>query len=632
VEGRNTHPSSHDAEPHGKKLGLLALTALGVVYGDIGTSPLYAVRECFHGEYGIAPTHQNIMGVLSLMFWTLMLIVALKYLSFVLRADNHGEGGVIALSALVGRCAVRGSWFFIGLGLFAAALLYGDGMITPAISVLSAVEGLKVVTPLFDPYVIPVTIAILVGLFLLQRRGTTRIGLLFGPVTLVWLLVIGVLGIRGLIANPKVIAAVNPWYAVKFLLENRLHGFLVLGAVFLVATGTEALYADMGHFGKRPIRITWLAIVLPMLLLNYFGQGALLLGSPDLSSQPFYALAPSWSVIPLVVLAAAATVIASQAVISGAFSLTRQAIQLGYLPRMRIIHTSASEIGQIYIPQVNWLLMVATIVLVLGFKSSSNLAAAYGVAVTTTMAVTTILFFIVAHKKWGWSLPAAGALSLVFLIVDLSFFSANVSKIAHGAWFPLAIGACVFLLFTTWKKGRSILAEKIYSKSPSIEEFLSRIREEQPLRVRGKAVFMAGIQNALPPALLRNFEHNGVLHKEVTILTVVTEEVPRIPTMEKVEVQEFGSGFWKVVARYGYMEQPTVSHVFALARDKGLDFAIEEINFFIGREQIKSDRKPLMPIWREYIFAFLSRNALGATAFFEIPPKQVMEIGAQVEI
>jgi KUP system potassium uptake protein len=626
------HPPKH---VHGRRLYLLSLTALGVVYGDIGTSPLYAIRECFHGEYGIEPNPHNILGVLSLMVWALLIVVSLKYLTFILRADNNGEGGVIALTSLV-RSHIfteRGKrWFLVGLGLFGASLLYGDGMITPAISVLSAVEGLRIITPVFQPYIIPVTCVILALLFLLQRRGTAGVGRLFGPITLLWFGIIGVLGIRQIVQNPSVLSAVNPWHGVSFLATNHLHGFLVLGAVFLVVTGAEALYADMGHFGRRPIRLAWFAVVLPALLSNYFGQGALLLVHPEAAHHPFYALVPGWSLIPMVILATAATIIASQAVISGAFSLTRQAIQIGYLPRLQIVHTSATEMGQIYVPQVNWMLMVATIGLVIGFQTSSKLAAAYGVAVTTTMLIATMLFYVVARQRWRWSRLTAGIPVALFLIVDLAFFGANIIKITHGAWFPLVIGAASFTLMTTWKKGRDLLADKMRQVSEPIEGFLRRIAEEPPARVPGKAVFMSGNPGVAPLSLQHNLTHNKILHSEVAILSIAAEELPRVPREEKVEVTEIGQGFYKVSARFGFMEEPNVPYVLALAREKGLDFELADTSFFLGRERFLPGKTPGMRLWRSKIFAFMSRNAVGATAFFRIPPEQVIELGAQIEI
>src|SRR5918997_844540 len=467
------HP--HTARPAGRYLAILSLTALGIVYGDIGTSPLYAMRECFHGPHAIRATPDNIFGVLSLIFWALIIIISVKYCVFVLRADNHGEGGILALTALATPIKIvsrREKWVLVVLGIFGAALLYGDGIITPAISVLGAIEGLNVATPLFAPYVVPVTIAILVGLFLIQSHGTAKVGKLFGPVMLVWFFVVALLGVAQIVRNPSVFGAFNPVHGFNFFLRNGWHGFLVLGTVFLVVTGGEALYADMGHFGKRPIRVVWYALVLPALMLNYLGQGALLIENPAAAENPFYRLAPEWALYPLIVLATSAAVIASQALISGAYSLTMQAVQLGFIPRFKIEHTSSTEAGQIYIPALNWALMIGCIAIVVGFGSSSNLAAAYGVAVTAKMVITTILLGVVAREKWDWSLPLVVALTGFFLVIDLAFFGANVIKIPHGGWFPLVVGAGIFLLMTTWKKGRRILAERIQSEAPLLEDFL----------------------------------------------------------------------------------------------------------------------------------------------------------------
>lgn len=616
-----------------KRIALLALTALGVVYGDIGTSPLYAIRECFHGEYGIAPSAANILGVLSLMVWSLILIVSLKYLTFVLRADNKGEGGVIALTAqLLSRGAGPGTRVLVLAGLFAAALLYGDGMITPAISVLSAVEGVSLKIPAFEFWVVPVTVVILVGLFSIQRKGTHRVGILFGPVTSIWFLVLAGLGIPQIVARPDVLAALLPVHGLDFLIRNGAHGMLVLGAVFLVVTGAEALFADMGHFGRRPIRLAWYFVVLPGLLCNYFGQGALLLAHPELASAPFYSLVPSWAVFPVIGLATVATIIASQAVISGAFSLTRQAVQLGYLPRVQIVHTSPSEMGQIYIPQVNWIIMVATVGLVLAFRSSSALAAAYGVAVTATMTIATVLFAAVARQRWHWGRWWFYPLVGVFLVVDVSFLAANATKIGNGAWFPLAVAAIVFAAMTTWKRGREILVDKLYSPQPSLEALIERVRAERPIRVPGKAIFLAGSARAAPPALTQNLRHNRILHEGVAVLTIRTDEIPEVAIGDKVQVESLGEGIWRVQARFGFMEEPSVPVVLELARQQGLDFAIDDCVFFLGRERIMANRKPLMSLWREAIFSYLSKNALGATRFFHIPPEQVVELGTQVEI
>jgi KUP system potassium uptake protein len=626
--------SAEPPDPQGKRLALLSLVAVGVVYGDIGTSPLYAIRECFHGEYGIAPTRPNILGVLSLMFWALILIVSVKYLVFILRMDNRGEGGVIALTAQVQDLAKGGPAmrFLIAIGLFGAALLYGDGMITPAISVVSAIEGVGIAFPELAHWVVPLALTILIALFSVQRLGTRGIGALFGPIMTVWFVTLAVLGVVNLVAAPEVLTAIVPTHAFEFLRRNSLHGFLVLGAVFLVVTGAEAIFADMGHFGTRPIRLPWFGFVLPALLCNYFGQAAVLYHRPEVAEHPFYALVPDWATIPLVVLATMATVIASQAVISGAFSQTRQAIQMGYLPRMTIVHTSESEIGQIYIPQVNWILMLAVVALVLGFQSSSQLAAAYGVAVTATMAITSILFFSVARRRWGWPLVVLVPLTIVFLVVDLAFFAANASKITHGAWFPLVIGAAVFGIMTTWRKGRRLLAERLYGGTPLIDQFVKDIARHPPMRVPGKAVYLASRPLGVPPPLVINLEHNKVLHEQIAILNIQTRHIPRVDREDKVQVYPLGHGFWGINAQYGFMEEPNVPYALALAREEGLDFALDEVVFVLGRESIVPHRRPVMSYWREIVFAFLSRNAMDATRFFKIPPEQVVEVGSRVEM
>ncbi len=634
-KGANTEsPSDSPHKPTGKRLGVLSLAAVGVVYGDIGTSPLYAIRECFHGEYGIDPSQQNILGVMSLMFWALIIVVSIKYLAFILRADNRGEGGVIALTAQLENSGSNGpiTRWLIAIGLFAAALLYGDGMITPAISVVSAMEGVGIAFPELEHWVVPLALVVLVGLFLAQRLGTRGVGVLFGPVMSLWFVVIASLGIINLVSTPQVLAAVVPTHGVDFLRRNSTEGFLVLGAVFLVVTGAEALFADMGHFGRRPIRLPWYGFVLPALLCNYFGQAAVLYQRPDAVAHPFYAMVPGWATIPTIVLATMATVIASQAVISGAFSMTRQAIQMGYLPRMNIVHTSESEIGQIYIPQVNWVLLAFVVALVLGFQSSSQLAAAYGVAVTATMTITSILFFVVARRRWGWHLGFLIPLTLGFLVVDLAFFAANASKIAHGAWFPLAIGGIVFGIMTTWRKGRGLLSEKIYGGAPLIDQFIKEIGEHPPTRVPGKAIYLASRPLGVPPALLMNLERNKVLHSEIAILNIQNRHIPRVERKDKVEVYPLDHGFWGISVQYGFMEEPNVPYALALAREQGLDFELGDVVFFLGRESIVPHRRPVMSFWREALFSFLSRNAMDATRFFKIPPDQVVEIGSRVEL
>jgi KUP system potassium uptake protein len=609
-----------------------------VVYGDIGTSPLYALRECFSPEHGLLVTPANILGVLSLVFWTLVLVICIKYMIFVMRADNKGEGGILSLMAMslseVG--GVNSSpWrrrLIVVMGLFGAALLYGDGVITPAISVLSAVEGLKVVTPFLTPLVIPITLIILVILFMFQRYGTGKIGVVFGPIILIWFFVIGYLGLRMIFENPSVLQALNPSLALDFFLENGLRGLLVLGSVFLVVTGGEALYADMGHFGKRPIRWAWFVIAMPSLTLNYFGQGALLLQNPEAISNPFYLLAPPWALAGLVGLSTAATVIASQALISGVFSITRQAVQLGFSPRMAIVHTSSREIGQIYIPFINWCLLGGVIWLVVSFKSSSQLASAYGIAVTATMVITTILAFVVARVRWKWPLWKALGLFGFFLIVDIAFFSTNVVKIAHGGWVPLMIGAVIFLLMSTWQKGRKILAERLQARSLPLEDFIQKISKDPPQKVAGSAIYMTGDARGVPVPLLHNLKHNKVLHRQIGILTIKTREVPYIMKKERVILEELAPQFYRIVAQYGFMEIPKIKHILEACRERGVFFAIQETAFVLGRETILPTGNESLSLWREKIFAFMSRNAERPTTFFKIPPNQVIEVGIQVEI
>jgi KUP system potassium uptake protein len=597
------------------------------VYGDIGTSPLYAMRECFRGAHGVAPTEANVYGVLSLIFWTLITIVTLKYHVYVLRLDNRGEGGILALLGLIGSIDRRSAMLkriLVTLGVFGAALLYGDGMITPAISVLSAVEGLAIATPLFNPYVVPVTVVILVLFFLFQRRGTAGVGAIFGPITLLWFVTIAALGLNAIAKHPAILGAVNPMYAVDFFTRNGFPAFLVLGAVFLVATGGEALYADLGHFGERPIQIDWFTIAAPALLLQYFGQGALLIRDPAAAINPFYLLAPRWMLVPLVALATAATIIASQAIVSGAFSLTRQAIQLGYLPRMEIVHTSSVEIGQIYIPTVNRALMVASVVLVAGFRSSSNVAAAYGVAVSTTMIITTLLAYIVTRDVRGWSRLAAGCVTGAFLIADLAFLIANYAKIGDGGWFPLLVAACVFVLMTTWRRGREILTEKLREGALHPQAFIRSMRARPPVRVPGTAVFMHRNPDAIPSSLLHSLKHYKVLHERVILLTLLTEDDAYI-SGERFSETELGHGITRVAARYGYMEDIDVPQLLAFLDPM-------ETTYFLGRESlVVTDRPSGMATWREKIFAGMMRNAAGAASYFRLPPNRVVELGAQIE-
>ncbi|MDM7921884.1 MAG: potassium transporter Kup [Pyrinomonadaceae bacterium] len=629
-------PQPPREEPQGRYLAVLSLAALGVVYGDIGTSPLYALRECFHGPHSIEATPENIIGVLSLIFWSLIIVISIKYLAFVLRADNQGEGGILSLAALAtpikpsGRTEKRG---LIAFGVFGAALLYGDGVLTPAISVLGAVEGLSVATPALTPFVVPVTIGILIALFLFQSRGTAGIGKVFGPVTLLWFLTLGILGLLQIVHYSHILVAVNPFYAVNFFVANGWHGFLVLGSVFLVVTGGEALYADMGHFGVRPIRLAWFTIVLPSLLLNYFGQGALLLENPAAATNPFYMLAPEWMLYPMIILATCAAVIASQAVISGAFSLTMQAVQLGLSPRIRINHTSTREFGQIYIPAINWALMAGCIAVVLGFRTSSNLAAAYGIAVTSTMAITTILFYFVARRIWNWGLLPAFALALIFLAIDLAFFGANIIKVLDGGWFPLLLAAAVFLVMMTWKKGRSILSRRLQDETQDLEEFLDEIERHPPIRVPGTAVFMNGNATRTPQALLHNLEHNKVLHERVLFLTVKTKQQPFVAPEERVEFEQLTNGFSRLRVYYGYMEEPNIPEAIEKYAYPGFKLGPNEVTYFLGRETIIASAKHSgMSRWRERLFALIARNATSATAYFRIPPNRVVEMGEQVEI
>lgn len=631
----NTRASNQNGNHHQSPLKLLCLTALGVVYGDIGTSPLYALRECFFGSHPVPVSHENVLGVLSLIFWSLIIVVTLKYHVYVLRADNRGEGGILALLALVHSAISspgRKKYVLMVLGLFGAALLYGDGMITPAISVLSAVEGLEVATSVFSPYVVTITVVILIGLFVVQRRGTAGVGVIFGPVISIWFLTLAVLGVFSIFHYPAVLRAIHPWYAFHFFEVNGFRGYLVLGAVFLVATGGEALYADLGHFGEQPIQIDWFSIVGPSLLLNYFGQGALLLHNPSAARNPFYLMAPSWALYPLVILATLATIIASQAVISGVFSLTRQAVQLGYAPRVTVVHTSSKEIGQIYIPGANWGLMIATILLVMSFKTSSNLAAAYGVAVTTTMIITTILAYFVARHLWKWHWALALAVTCGFLMVDLAFFGANIIKVAQGGWFPLLIGSAVFLLFTTWKKGRELVAAKLQHGLLPLEDFVRDVKNAGPSRVPGTAVFLNSDMYATPIAMLHNIKHNRVLHERNYVLTVMTEEIPHVAKKDRLTIEDLGNSFYRVVARYGFMEDPDVPMILHKLADRGHKIEPAAATYILSNNSLVPSSRPGMAIWREKLFVFLSRNASRPTEYFRLPANRVVELGMQIEI
>ena len=613
----------------------MSLGALGVVYGDIGTSPLYAMRECFSGSHPIPPTPDNVLGVLSLIFWALVVVISIKYLVFVLRADNRGEGGILALMSLVhlrDGGEKRMGKLITAVGIFGASLLYGDGMITPAISVLSAVEGLTHVAPVLDRLVVPTTIGIIFGLFLFQKRGTGRVGAVFGPVMLLWFTILAVLGISHIVQEPRVFGALNPLRGMSFFARNGWTGFLTLGTVFLVVTGGEALYADLGHFGKRPIRAAWFLFVLPALLLNYFGQGAVLLHSPQSAPKLFYSMAPGWALLPLVAVATAATVIASQAVISGVFSLTRQAVQLGYMPRLEIQHTSAREIGQIYIPALNWSLMFACIALVIGFRTSSNLAAAYGVAVTTDMVIVTVLLSVVARQRWKWRIPVVLLFAAFFLTIDLSFFGANIVKVAHGGWFPLLIAGAIFTIMTTWRRGRRILTDRIGEEAMGDQAFIASIARHAPPRVSGTAVFMDRTVDGVPLALLHNLKHNKILHEKVVLLTIVTEEIPYVADEEQVQTKELGQGLYRVIARHGFMESVDVPELVSSLEVPGVSFDPDHTTFFLGRETLLATDRPGMAIWRERLFSWMTRNAQGAALFFRLPPNRVVEVGAQIEL
>jgi KUP system potassium uptake protein len=637
----------------GSEVAKLALGALGVVYGDIGTSPLYALKECVTMPHGVSPDVANIFGLLSLIFWSITLIVSAKYILYVMRADNNGEGGVLALMALAarvgktkdevldnkGKKSKRQNWHevkrakivLIMLGLFGSALLYGDGVITPAISVLSAVEGLEVATHAFTPIVVPLTCGILIALFWMQKRGTGKIGAVFGPVTLCWFIAIAALGLPWVFRHPEILAAANPIHGMRFFATHGKHGFLVLGSVVLCVTGAEALYADMGHFGTRAIRLAWYVCVFPALLLNYFGQGALLLERPSAVSNPFFAMVPSGWLYPMVILATIATVVASQALISGAFSVTRQAVQLGYLPRVTVIHTSGKTEGQIYIPEVNRMLMVACVALVLNFRASSNLAAAYGIAVTGTMAITSILSYWVARDRWGWSVVQAGTVLVFLLCIDLSFFLACSAKIASGGWFPLALGCGMFSVMVTWNRGRTILGDKIAADTLPLAMFLNDVHANQPHRVSGTAVFLASTRRGTPSVLLHHFKHNKVLHKQVVILSITTDAVPEVPDQYKIRLKCFEHGFWAVTAHYGFMESPDVTDIMRRCRARGLETNAADTSFYVGRETLIPKHGEGMADWRKHLFRFLSRNARSATDFFAIPPNRVVEIGAQIE-
>jgi KUP system potassium uptake protein len=610
----------------------LSLAAIGVVFGDIGTSPLYAMRECFHGPHAIPVNEANVLGVLSLIFWSLTLIVSIKYVAFVLRADNQGEGGILALMALVSSALGKSKLHptVIALGVFGATLLYGDGVITPAISVLGAVEGLQIAAPSLEHWVPWLTAAILVGVFAIQRHGTESVGRIFGPVMLVWFAMLAVLGVSNLLKNPAVLAAASPHFAFGFLLNHGTIGFIVLGAVVLVVTGGEALYADLGHFGRTPIRRAWVAIVFPGLMLNYFGQGALLLSDKEAAENPFFRLFPEWALYPGIVLATLAAVIASQALISGVYSITRQGTMLGFLPRANIRHTSADERGQIYVPTVNWMLMLGTLALVGYFQSSSRLAAAYGIAVTLTMIITTIMMFFLVRTVWGWSLPRALLLCSLCLVPEVLFLLSSSQKILHGGAFPLLVGALLFALMMTWKRGRDILSMRFREQLLPLTDFFDILTVERPARVPGTAVFMTSVRDGTPPSLLHNFLHNRVVHQHVVLLTILTDDAARIPDDRRITREELDEGFVRIVARYGFMEQPDVPRL--LIGCGAIVPSLEGVTFFLGRDTMIATERPGMARWRVHLFAFLARNSQPATKFFQIPPDRVLEIGSQIEL
>ena len=623
------------AAPQKRRLAALALGAVGVVYGDIGTSPLYTLQITLSHD-GMHPTPASVYGVLSLIFWAQVLVVSLKYVVFIMRADNKGEGGIMALMALAQRCLrdqPKLRWVLVTLGIFGAALFYGDGVITPAVTTLGAVEGLKVIAPELGKWVVPITVVVMIFLFLLQRYGTDRVGRLFGPVMVVWFVVIALLGLQMIVRHPQVLLALNPWYGVKFFYSHGLQAFIALGGVVLALTGAEALYADMGHFGKKPIRVAWFSFVLPALVLNYFGQGALLLMHPEAIDNPFFKLAPTALLYPMIVLATAAAVIASQAVISGAFSMTREAISLGYSMRMPVVHTSREMSGQIFVPWVNGFLLLMVLFAVLHFGSSERLGAAYGIAVTGTMSITTVLALIVARRQWGWKLPVVIAAGVLFLAIDLSFFSANLIKVEYGGWFPLVLGLAVFTWMTTWRRGRELVVREIRQGGLALAPFIEAMHEHPPLRVPGTAVFLTANKHAVPHALLHNLKHNKVLHERNVLLTVDVLESPVADAEERLRIDALGNEFYRLELRFGFAEDPNVPLALGQCARAGLPFDMMDTTFFLSRENIVADkRRPGMALWRDKLFVFMARNALPATAYFQIPGNRLIELGAQVEI
>jgi KUP system potassium uptake protein len=613
----------------------LVVGAIGVVYGDIGTSPLYTLRQCFAGEHPLALTTANVLGILSIIFWALMIIVTAKYVTLIMRADNRGEGGILALTALVSRGTehqARRRWWLVGFGIFGAAMFYGDGMITPAISVLGAVEGLEIIAPALHLVVVPITVVIVLVLFAIQKRGTTSVGRMFGPVMCLWFVVLAVLGLHQIWSAPGVLGAINPVHAVAFVADNPMTAFLALGAVVLAVTGTEALYADMGHFGAAPIRRAWIGFVMPALVINYFGQGALLLANPLAIKNPFYLLAPQWALIPLVVLATCAAVIASQAVISGAFSLTRAAVQMGYCPRLKILHTSDRQIGQIYIPFINWMLLVAVLLLVVGFKRADNLGGAYGIAVTLAMLIDSVLVYVVMRRIWRWHRIVAVAIALPLFMIDGLFLASNSLKVPEGGWFPLLIGVIVFTLLTTWKRGRALLMTRLAEDTMPLDVFIESIDASPPQRVPGTAVFLTSTGDRVPHALLHNLKHNKVLHERVVFLTIHTRDFPRVPARERVRLSDLGCAFWRMDAYYGFAEDPDVPELLEAISEEDFQYDMMETSFFVSRETLIATVAPGMALWRERIFVSMSKMAVKATDFFHIPTNRVVELGTQVEL
>ena len=631
-------PSEDAGEHRGRAHSMRALMigAIGVIYGDIGTSPLYAIRQAFTGNHPMAVDEINVLGLLSLVFWALIVVVTLKYTMLMTMADNKGQGGSLALLARLNQTVKgnRRSWFaplIIILGVTAGALFYGDSMITPAISVLSAVEGLNIAAPGLSRFVIPLTIGILVSLFLLQSRGTAKVGRLFGPIMIVWFITLATIGVVNIVQTPAILAALNPWYALQFFIVHTTAAFLSLSAVILVVTGGEALYAGMGHFGREPIKRSWITFVLPALTLNYFGQGALLLRSPEAVSSPFYRMVPEWAALPMVGLATIATVIASQAVITGSYSVTRQAMQLGFLPRMATVHTSETESGQIYIPFVNWMLLAAVILLVLGFQTSSNLGSAYGVALSMTMLIDTLLVAVAMILMWKWKAWIVGGITIVLLVVDIAFVSSNATKVTSGGWVPLMVGAAIFLLLMTWKKGRKLLFNRMAEESMPVETFLESLNPSIT-RVPGTAIFLSGTTAGVPHAMLHNLKHNKVIHERVVFLTVVTEEIPHVLSAERIEVKHIGRRFYRMLMRYGYMDATNIPADLQALAPSNFEFNNMETSYFLGRETLIPSGRPGMALWREGLFAWMSRSATSAMDFFKLPPDRVVEVGTQVEI